>query len=388
MAQPGGIYIHIPFCFKRCGYCSFHSCTDLTYMDGYVEALLREIDLRSKSLPDGFVADTLYFGGGTPSLLEYRHLKHIMAKVRERLPLLAGAEITLEANPATIGRGDFDGLLELGVNRLSIGMQTFNDDMLHLLGRLHKAEDSVRTFGEARAAGFDNISLDLIYGLPGQTEADLAYDLAVALSLNSEHISAYMLTLELDGNYSWAAKDGTKVKPVLSEDFQRYAFDATRRRLEAAGYNQYEISNFNRADAVRDLRSRHNLKYWNGASYLGLGLSAHGFWAPNVRTWNVFDMQYYIDRLRRGDSPVEESETLTTEQRLIELIYLGLRQRSGIDLAAFRALAGYDFAEATERVLHELRETGLVMLTNSHCLLTEEGLAYQDYATGRLVEEL
>lgn len=355
-------------------------------MDAYVEVLLREIDWRAQTLPAGFSADTLYFGGGTPSLLARWHLERIMAKVRACLPLADKAEITLEANPATITREDCIALRELGVNRLSIGMQTFNDDMLGLLGRAHSAADSRRTFADARAAGFDNISLDLIYGLPGQTEAGLAYDLEAALGLAPEHISAYMLTLEPDRRYSWRAKDGTRVKPVLSEEFQRYAFDTTRQRLAAGGYGQYEISNFCHNDVNRDLRSRHNLKYWNGAAYLGLGPAAHSFWAPNVRAWNVVDVADYIGRLKAGYSPVDEAETLAPEQRLIELVYLGLRQRRGIHLAAFAALKGCDLTVAAGPALRNLQNDGLVEIADGHCRLTEAGLAFQDYVTGKLVE--
>lgn len=383
----GGIYVHVPFCVRKCAYCNFYSENDLTLIGAYVLALHKEITLRTAEKPSDFTADTLYFGGGTPSMLTPDQVGGIIEVVRQNYALTPAAEITLEVNPATADLAKLAAYRELGVNRLSIGMQSFDDGMLTLLGRAHNAAAGMAIFADARRAGFDNISIDLIYGLPGQTKAQLESDISRALSLEAEHISAYMLTLEPETPLAAMMRNG-KVLP-LKDDIQRTAFDTVLARLAAAGYIQYEISNFSRVKAsAPDLRSRHNLKYWNFAPYMGFGPAAHSFMPPNRRLWNVSDVTTYVQRLNNGAAPWEADEILSAEQLLIEMIYLGLRQNRGLKLAAFDALAAQNFVAVCAEPLQKLQQADFITVQNNFCRLTVKGRPFLDYVTQLLVNAL
>lgn len=385
-AGPGGVYIHVPFCVKRCAYCSFYSTTNAGLINSYVDALKKEIALKSDAMPAGFAADTLYFGGGTPSLLNPRQVGEIIALARVKLPFLPDTEITLEVNPATADFTKLNDFALAGVNRLSIGMQSFNDANLKMLGRAHSVKDALRVFDDARRAGFGNISIDLIYGLPGQNLAQLEADIARAAALNPEHISAYMLTVEVGTPLGRSLASGAL--PALNEETQRQAFDLVAERLSAYGYAQYEISNFYRLNTSIDYRSRHNLKYWNFASYMGLGPSAHAYNAPRTRFWNTTGLLDYIKRLEQGQSPEEGREVLTNEQILMEMVYLGLRQTKGMDISLFDKYSQTGFAVVCARPLQKLQQQGLLKVKNGYCLLTKSGRPLLDYITGLLVNAL
>lgn len=382
--QNAGIYVHVPFCLKKCGYCNFYSVSNLTLMDAYVEALRREIALRAREMPPDFTADTLYFGGGTPSLLTPEHVRDIIETVRQNFELTGDSEITLEVNPATASLARLKAYRALGVNRLSIGMQSFSDAMLQTLGRAHKVADGLKVFAEARKAGFANISVDLIYGLPGQNAAGLAHDVNQVLALKPEHVSAYMLSLETGTPLAQTVAKGQA--PPLEEAFQREAFDYTVQVLSAGGYNQYEISNFSRNDG--DHRSHHNLKYWNFASYIGLGPGAHSFMYPNRRGWNISSVEEYQKNLTQNISPRKAFEILDVEQMQMELIYLGLRQNRGIDVAAFDALNAGVFADVCRTALAALTAENMVFVNAGFCALTAKGRPFLDYVTRMLVNEL
>lgn len=387
-AIAGGIYVHVPFCLKKCAYCNFYSVGDGNLQTAYVAALRKEIELRATEVSADFTADTLYFGGGTPSMLTPVQVRGIIDVVRHNYTLTTDTEITLEINPATADAAKLTAYRDLGVNRLSIGMQSFDDGMLRLLGRAHNAAESAAAFRDARRAGFDNISIDLIYGLPGQTPARLNTDIDRALALGAEHISAYMLTLEPETRLAQMLRNGDA--PPLSEGWQRQAFDTVLRRLSDSGYEQYEISNFSRIDAGdgRDYRSRHNLKYWNFATYLGFGPAAHSYHAPNRRNWNVSDVTAYIIRLEQGKNPCEDAERLSPEQSQMEMIYLGLRQNRGIDLKAFDSVNPRGFIKAGGAALQKLLDDGYLSLQNNFCVLTTQGRPFLDYVTQKLVDVL
>lgn len=382
----GGIYVHVPFCVRKCAYCNFYSVSDALGMDAYVRALQKEICLRAAETPPDFSADTVYFGGGTPSLLTPAQVGNIIGAIRQNYELSPDAEITLEVNPATADFAKLKAYRELGVNRLSIGMQSFDDGMLNLLGRAHNADAGLTTFADSRRAGFDNISIDLIYGLPGQCLSQLEADIGRALALGAEHISAYMLTLEPDSRLATMLRDGAA--PSLDEDLQREAFDMVLERLAAGGYAQYEISNFSRAVSNQDLRSRHNLKYWNFAPYLGFGPAAHSFRLPNRRAWNISDVAAYIERLEKHTSPREAGEALSPEQIMMEMLYLGLRQNRGINVAAFDRLCPQGFAQVCAAPLQKLLADDLVAVANGFCYLTAKGRPFLDYVTQVLVNTL
>lgn len=386
-SQAGGIYVHVPFCVRKCAYCNFYSVSDKALIAAYVLALHKEIALRVADTPPDFTADTLYFGGGTPSMLNPGQIGGIIEVVRQNYALAPVAEITLEVNPATADLAKLAAYRELDVNRLSIGMQSFDDDMLALLGRAHNAAAGMALFADARRAGFDNINLDLIYGLPGQTKAQLETDISRALSLAPEHLSAYMLTLEPETPLAAMLRNGAA--PPLEDDTQRAAFDTVLVRLAAAGYGQYEISNFSRGNGSGpDLRSRHNLKYWNFAPYMGFGPAAHSFMPPNRRAWNESDVATYVQRFKNGAAPREAGETLSPEQLLIERIYLGLRQNNGLELAAFDALAPRNFMTVCAEPLQKLQQADFITVQNNFCRLTAKGRPFLDYVTQLLVNAL
>lgn len=382
----GGIYVHVPFCVQKCAYCNFYSVSGTAGIGVFVKALQKEIVLRAAENPPDFLADTLYFGGGTPSMLTPEQVGDIIGVIRQNYALASNAEITLEVNPATADSAKLAAYRELGVNRLSIGMQSFNDAMLKLLGRAHNVAASMAVFADAREVGFDNISIDLIYGLPGQSMLQLETDINKALALEAEHISAYMLTLEPDSMLAAMLQKG--LAPSLDEDMQRAAFDTVLQRLAAGGYVQYEISNFSQIASNRDLRSRHNLKYWNFAPYLGFGPAAHSFRRPNCRAWNVSDVAAYVKALESLIVPCEANESLSSEQIMMEMIYLGLRQNRGIDVAAFNRLCPRGLTMVCAAPLQKLRHDDFIAMQDGFCALTAKGRPFLDYVTQMLVNAL
>lgn len=380
MTLGGGIYVHVPFCVQKCAYCDFYSIATLDLAEAYVKALQREIALQATSQPNSYMADSVYFGGGTPSVLVPEKIADILQALHENYAIELTAEITLEVNPATADLVKLEGFRAAGVNRLSIGMQSFQDHKLTLLGRGHGVTDSLRLFADARQAGFDNINIDLIYGLPGQTMTDLLYDLQAAVTLGAEHISAYLLSLEPHTLLHQRIKNGEI--PAPDEVFQRAAFDTARAFLRAHDYVPYEVSNFARPQR----QSRHNQKYWNFSPYLGFGPAAHAFLPPNRRSWNINSVKRYVECLERDQSALEGAEELTPEQLQIEMVYLGLRQSRGIDIAAFDALNAKGFARICRKPLSMFVNEGLMELHADFCRLTDQGAPLLDYITRVLVQ--
>jgi oxygen-independent coproporphyrinogen III oxidase len=314
------LYIHVPFCEHKCIYCDFYSITDRSLSDAFVLALLQESTWNQHNPPfGGFAFSTLYFGGGTPSLLAIEQLETFITGQ----PLLPDAEITLEANPGTVSLAYLQALRRIGVNRLSIGIQSFVDEELRTLSRIHTAVEAERSILWARQAGFTNISLDFIFAIPGQTMTSLTHSLARAISFGPEHISCYSLTVEKETPLAVAVEQG--VLHTCAEDQEEAMMVHVKKILEAAGYEQYEISNYARPNQ----RSRHNQSYWNGTPYLGLGPAAHSFDGQR-RWWNSRDVVAYISAWQSGQGDPAGSETITPSEKTTEAILLGLRRKEGI----------------------------------------------------------
>ena len=324
-----GIYIHIPFCVSRCGYCDFYKTTNFSYRIGFLEALLKEIELR-RGYICGEVVETIYFGGGTPTTLDISYFKMIFEKLRSTFIIDPKAEITIECNPDDITFQLLEGLQNLGANRLSIGMQSFDDNVLQFMQRRHDSNSALEAIKLARLVGFDNISIDLIYGLPNISIEDWRRNLEIALSLKVEHISAYHLTYESGTNFDKLLKRG-EIKEV-DEESSVSQFELLLDTLQENGYEQYEVSNFCRSEKY----SKHNSNYWKGVYYLGLGPSAHSF-NGDTRSWNIANLSKYISSIERGTLPLE-IENLSQLDKYNELLMVGLRTKWGVDIKQIESL--------------------------------------------------
>ena len=310
MTEGPGLYVHVPFCSAKCGYCDFYSLAAPRLMPGWLEAIRREI---SAYRLEYNCFETLYVGGGTPSHLPEDHLAELFGALGA-WPLAGPAEVTLEVNPEDVTPGKIKRVLDLGVNRISLGIQSLDDRALRVLSRRHSVSDAIRAARTIRSAGCRNLGLDLIYGLPGQDLADWLSILERALELAPDHLSCYQLTLEPGTRYQKMADQGCLRLP--DEETARAMFLATSSLLEDRGFEHYEVSNFARS---REKRSRHNQKYWRHVPYLGLGPSAHSY-QKNVRWWNVRSIRGYSRALAAGHRPVAESETLSDDQIRLEAV--------------------------------------------------------------------
>jgi oxygen-independent coproporphyrinogen-3 oxidase len=370
LANPG-LYIHIPFCKSKCPYCDFYSITSSDLITAYLAAL----DAEARLYRDHFAAfDSLYLGGGTPSLLEGRQLATLMEMVRRHFVLAPDTEVTLEANPDDLTLEKLRLFRDLGVNRLSLGVQSFDDQELRFLGRRHTAAQTAAALKLIRAAGFTNLGLDLIYGLPGQTEAAWRRTLRKALSFAPEHLSCYQLTLAADTPLGRMVASG-KVR-LPDEDTQREFFLRTGQFLRDRGYLHYEVANFARqrpqAGGLCHYCCRHNLKYWTHVPYLGLGPGAHSF-DGRRRWWNLASVEHYGASLKAGRAPVAGQETLTPAQIRLETLYLGFRTQAGVRLATIREHPHGDVG------LTQLTRAGLVRVEHDRVVATPQGLVVADH---------
>ena len=323
------VYIHIPFCKQKCKYCSFISFTNNDKILGYIFSLLKEIDTNY----NGEILKTLYFGGGTPSLIEAQYLKKIINKFY----LDSSCEITLELNPDDANFDYLKSLRDIGINRLSIGSQTFDDEILKLIGRRHNSSQTIKAIELAKQAGFDNISLDLIYGLPTQTIESLQKDLEIITDLKIQHISTYGLKIEEDsywGNFP--------PQNIPDEDLQADMYLFINEYLENKGYKRYEISNF----ALKGFESKHNLNYWNNDEYYGFGVAAHGY-IEGIRYSNFTTIEKYLN------NPIshEQGHFQTDKEKLEEEIFLGFRKNEGINISKIKDVFGINFEEKYKAVL-------------------------------------
>lgn len=378
-AAAAGLYIHIPFCRKKCRYCDFYSVAAPSLQPGYLNALQQEMRLAAAAHP-ALSFDTLYLGGGTPSALGAGAVAKIINAARRAFSFLPDTEVTVEVNPGTV---DFDSLQRLrqaGVNRLNVGVQSFRDRNLAFLGRIHSAVEAERVLAWSPAAGFENIGIDLIYGIPGQTPDDWKLDLVRALDCDLSHISCYNLTFEPGTPLEADLKRGKFT--AADDDRVAELYLQALEVLAEGGFEQYETANFARS---RGRRSRHNCKYWSFSPYLGLGPSAHSFIEPE-RFWNCADVDRYTRQLEDGRRPIEESETLTREKVMIEALYLGLRLTGGIDMSAFKDRFGIGFMANFGAKSAVFEQEGLLTTTAGHCCLTPHGMLLLDSIAAALVD--
>lgn len=374
--MPAGIYVHIPFCRAKCAYCDFVSFAGLESLyEAYVEALCTEA---SRVAPRWahFAFDTLFIGGGTPTVLTVSSLEAIITACRASLHLAEEAEITVEANPGTVSFSSLCDLRRAGVNRLSLGVQSLRDSDLALLGRLHDRQAAIEAYFLAREAGFENINLDFIFGLPGQTVPQWHTMLAEALALRPEHLSLYALTVEEGTPLEKRIRQGEV--PAPDEEASAEMYELAEAVLAEAGYAHYEISNWARRtpgdppQGLPALACRHNLKYWRNEPYLGLGAAAHSYDGA-ARYANVSDPAAYIARMRQGQEALAEREVLTREQMMGETMMLGLRLIGGVDFAAFEARFGVPMKRIYAREIEELEREGLLEMDERGIRLTPRG---------------
>jgi oxygen-independent coproporphyrinogen-3 oxidase len=364
-----GLYIHVPFCLKKCLYCDF---TSYPYRPAaakdYLTAVIREIQLYGTYLDEAEKEiSSLFIGGGTPTCLPVADLKEILECIRGSFRLEPGCEITVEANPGTVDSGGLYELRRAGVNRLSIGVQSLADRLLNTLGRIHSAMQAIESVRQARQAGFDNINIDLIYGIPGQTLAVWQETLKRATALEPEHIAAYGLQLE----------EGTPLKRSIArgeneacpEELELSMYHTAISTLKKSGYHHYEISNFARPGR----ECAHNLTYWLNLPYLGLGPAAHSFFRGD-RYANEHELERYCSRLWRGEIRVAERETITVETEMSETMFLGLRLLQGVDLAAFQRRFGRPVEDVYRSEIKRLTGDGLVEIDEGYLRITEKGL--------------
>ncbi|HEY7448488.1 MAG TPA: radical SAM family heme chaperone HemW [Vicinamibacterales bacterium] len=361
--MPLGLYLHIPFCSAICNYCNFNrGLFDQSLKTRYVAALIEEIRRATPS-----AADTIYFGGGTPSLLDADEVALVIAACRTTFAMPDDTEVTLEANPDTVTFEKLDGFRAAGVNRISFGVQSFRDDELTKLSRLHDAERARHAYAWAREAGFENISLDLMLWLPGQTHAHAMQSVEGLIDLSPDHASLYLL--ELYPNAPLRGVMQQNGEKLASEDEAAGMYEAAMSRLEQAGYRQYEISNV--ARPVR--RSRHNLKYWSDGEWLGFGCGAHST-RGGVRWKNVSATDDYVRRISSGDEVISERRELTPTARMEEALFMGLRLSDGVDLAAIDERYGVDTWKRYGAALEPHMAAGLVHKEGSRVRLTRQGM--------------
>ena len=401
------IYIHIPFCVRKCLYCDFNSYAGMEgFFEPYVEALKAEIRLSADRFPDARIS-TVYLGGGTPTVLAPEQLSGILGQINRSFPVDADAEITIEANPVApsphfelsvvsrqlsviadlglyrskfdVGRSMFDVQIpphpispsSFSFNRLSLGVQSLHDEELRLLGRIHTADEAVRAFREARGAGFRNIGLDLMYGIPSQTLESWREILNKALELNPEHVSLYSLTVEEGTPFYKMHQAGELTLP--GEDAEADMYEEAIRILTSAGFVHYEISNF----AKPGFECRHNMTYWRNEPYFGFGAGASSY-LEGVRAANVRDVGEYIRRIEAEESPVESQESLTGRSAMGESVFLGLRMLAGVDEESFARRYGLAPQEAFPAEVESLFARGLIERRDGFIRLTHTGLLFAD----------
>lgn len=391
-----GLYIHIPFCQRKCVYCDFNTYAGLEHLfQRTVEALCTEIRIWGERLRRP-AANTVFLGGGTPTVLPPADIERLLDAVRTAFDLRPGAEITSEANPNSVDAGKFAALVKAGVNRISIGAQSFQQRDLDLLGRWHGADAIAAAVDAARAAGLDNINLDLIHGVPGQSLEDWAHSLDRALALDVEHLSLYSLTVETGTPLARMVETGRVDVP--NDDLSADQYLHARDRLADAGYVQYEIANWARVSSATapwdEWACRHNLKYWRNQDYLGFGPGAHshlrrredGEDASDLRWWNRNSVPGYIRDLRADGSSEADRETLSPALAQAETLMLGLRLlREGVTCERFARWHGQSLRAVHGDALERLRRQGLVQILPDRIRLTERGVLFHNHVSSQLL---
>lgn len=364
-----GLYLHIPFCKSKCVYCGFYSTVNQKGIEQYVGALEEEMVLRKDEV-EGDTIRTVYFGGGTPSILQISQLKQITESIRQNFIIENDAEMTIEANPEQLTSEYCRNLKILGFNRISIGIQSFHDDILQFLGRKHTAKEALQAVENAHNAGFDNISIDLIYGVNERDNTQWRNELDTAFALPIRHFSAYALTVEENSLLYRRISQHRDVEP--DEDLASVQYEILTEAVAKSQFEQYEISNF----AIKGWESKHNSAYWHRVPYLGLGASAHSFDGTH-RSWNAPTLSGYFAQLEQR-KPFHERETLTDIDRYNEFILLGLRTASGIDLREMEQLFGPERTVSFQQSFESNVENDFYRLEDNRIRLTAKGLWFAD----------
>jgi oxygen-independent coproporphyrinogen-3 oxidase len=379
------LYVHVPFCAQKCSYCAFYSdASSGEIINRYVEALVREMELVAADLRP----QTIFFGGGTPSILNLRQWGRVF-ETMERLNLLGAKEWTIECNPATVSADKAKLFRDLGVNRVSMGVQSLDPDLLERLGRIHSREMVFKSFDILRNAGFDNLNLDLMFAIPGQTIEIWRETLREALAMGSEHLSSYEVIYEDDTPLYAQLKAG---EFDVDEDLACEMYDALTEEAHRAGFVQYEVANFAKNshapqvspasldDAeIPTCACRHNVNYWRGGDYHGLGPSAAGY-VKGIRTKNWSNTQLYCEQLEKGKRAIETAESLTPLKRAGETAAFGLRMVAGWPFQTFQAMTGHDLRSEWNTEMHDLAAKGWGTIREDRFALTEQGLRFADAA--------
>lgn len=367
-----GIYIHIPFCKQKCFYCDFASIARNTIQDNlyqqYIEAVCQEIKLYKNLFPDSCV-DTIYFGGGTPSILPPNLIIQVLQTIKEYFGVRDNIEITMEANPGTVDEAKLKYLYQNGINRLSFGVQAVQNDLLKKIGRIHTLAEAEQAIIWAQEIGFKNISVDLMYGLPTQTVEMVQEAVRWALKKNVQHISIYGLQIEENTVFGKLYEQNKLLLP--SEDDLEKMYDYLTEQLPQNGYHRYEISNF----ALKGFESKHNLAYWQDKSYLGIGAGAHGYYQQK-RVQNPFDIKLYIKKCNQQILPFEEEEFVDTKAHMEEFCFLGLRMSEGIDKNKFKMIFNMSIEDVYANKIKKLIKQNLIVDTNTHIYLTNQGMKF------------
>lgn len=377
------LYLHIPFCQRKCDYCAFVSTQSSQHaIDAYVETLLGEMHLAHAEYGAGTGLDSIYLGGGTPSLLSPHQVARLLEHTSRLFGWTTGPEITLEANPGTVDIQRLADFRAAGVNRLSLGVQTFDNSMLARLGRIHTTQQVLETVSAAREAGFDNLGLDLIHGLPGQTPKMWRNDLLQALRCEPEHISVYGLTIEEGTPFSHSYPADSPLLP--DEDVSADMFEVADATLTAAGYEHYELANYARPG----FRSRHNNGYWKRDGYLGLGLASHSFLKKSsygVRFSTTVDMEDYAAAISCGKLPHRDMTHLSQEDAMAEFMFLGLRLAEGIVFQEFEDSFGVSPLDIYAPTFEMLAKAGLIMVDTKRVQLTLAGMLLSNQVFSRFL---
>ena len=373
LKKPTSAYVHIPFCTQICYYCDFSKVFIKNQpVDAYLQALIREFERYDiKQLR------TLYIGGGTPTAITAQQLDYLLTNLTKNLDLSVLEEFTIEANPGDLTEDKIEVLKQSAVNRVSLGVQTFNDKQLKQIGRSHNEAQIYDTIASLKEAGFDNISIDLIYALPDQTMSDVKENVAKALALDIPHLSLYSLILEHHTVFMNKMRRGKLNLP--QEDLEAEMFDYIITELEKNGFEHYEISNFTKPG----FESRHNLMYWDNAEYYGVGAGASGYIA-GVRYRNQRPIQHYLKAVSEGNARLSE-EVLTKEEMMEEELFLGLRKKSGVSIAKFEERFGISFEERYGQVVAELRQQGLLVPDDEMIRMTKKGLFLGDTVAEKFI---
>ena len=371
------LYIHVPFCVRKCRYCGFYSTA---YSSGNADAFISGLKHEATSYRNDFrhkLFSSIYIGGGTPTVLSSEQFGLLVGIIREHFACDEGVEFTIEANPNTVTHEKLSHMRSLGANRLSLGVQSFSDEVLQILGRLHTAEQAADAFRVARSAGFENIGVDLIYGIPGQTADHWEEALDAAIALKPEHVSAYSLSLDAGSQFMREAEAGEFALP--DEEICAAMYERAVIKLTNAGYGRYEISNF----SLPGYECRHNMNYWERGEYLGLGPGAWSF-ISGRRYANIADTTEYVQRLSSGRTIIDDQEIVGSRSSARETVLLSLRTTKGLDLSRFEQEFGPDRLGRLERNAVPLRDAGLLRVKEGRLTLTDRGILLLDEALARL----